>query len=117
MSDQSTQQHLDALMDQLRTHAVTGPSRGGPFVGIAHDDLTRALVAQGDAVVPRLIARLPASGFDEAVYLVFVLRELHAASAEPAIRTLQAELAARSVGRDMTLKMQVEYYLRDLAAW
>jgi hypothetical protein len=96
---------------------VTGPSRGGPFVGIVDDDLTRALVARGDAVVPRLIARLPASGFDEAVYIVFVLRELRAASAESAIRTLQAELPARSVGHDLTLKMQVDYYLRDLATW
>ncbi len=116
-NDRSKREKLSELLDRLRTHQVTGASMGGPYVGIAHDDLTRALLAEGKAIVPLLIARLPASGYDETVYLVFLLRELHAAEAEPAIRTLQAEIPQRSVGRDLTLKMQVEFFLRDVHTW
>ncbi len=115
--DPSKRERMDALMERLRTHEVTGPSLGGPYVGIAHDDLTRAMLAEGNAIVPLLIARLPGGSFDETVYIVFLLRELHASEAEPAIRKLQSEIPARSVGRDLTLKMQIEYFLRDLPTW
>jgi hypothetical protein len=45
------------------------------------------------------------------------LRELQAAEAEAAVRRLQSELGERSVGRDLTLKMQVDYFLRDVNTW
>jgi hypothetical protein len=103
-----------ALIDQLRTLRVEGPSRGGPHVGIMHNELTRAILGAGKGAVPLLIARLPESGFDEAVHIVFLLRELRAAEARPAIEKLRSELVQRSIGRDLTLKMQVEYFLRDV---
>ena len=96
---------------------VDGPSRGGPHVGIVHNDLTREILAAGKAIVPLLVARLPDSGFDEAVYIVFMLRELQAKEAQSVVRKLQSEIEARSIGRDLTLKMQVEYFLRDVRQW
>jgi hypothetical protein len=96
---------------------VDGPSRGGPYVGVGHNDLTREIVAAGKEAVPLLVARLPDSSFDEAVYIVFILRELHAAEAEAVVRELQSEIGERSVGRDLTLEMQIQYFLRDKRAW
>ena len=108
---------METLLDQLRTLRVQGPSRGGPHVGIAHNDLTREILAEGKPIVPLLLARLPNSDFDEAVYIVFLLRELRATEAEPVVRQLQSDVEERSVGRDLTLKMQIEYFLRDLHTW
>ena len=96
---------------------MEGISRGGPHRGVTHNDVTRAILARGQPVVPLLVDRLPDSGFDEAVYLVFLLRELRATGAAPAVRTLQSQAETRSTGRDLTLKMQIEYFLRDLPAW
>ena len=112
--DDSDQEQMKVLLDRLPTLRVDGPSRGGPHVGIVHNHLTREILAAGKAIVPLLIARLPGSGFDEAVYIIFLLRELHATEAESAVRNLQSEIGKRSVGRDLTLKMQVKYYLRDI---
>ena len=111
------QADLDGLLDRLSALRVEGASMGGPHVGVGHNEVTREIAAAGRAVVPRLIARLPDSDFDEAVYIVFLLREFHAAEAETAIRALRSEVGQRSVGRDLTLKMQIEYFLRDLPSW
>src|SRR5262245_41692916 len=105
---------LEALLDRLRTLHAEGPSLGGPYVGIGHNNLTREILAAGQAVIPLLVSRLPDSSFDESVYIVFLLPELQTAEAEAAIRNLQSQVARRSVGRDLTLKMQVEYFLRDV---
>jgi hypothetical protein len=110
-------EQLEALLDQLSTLRVDGPGRGGPHVGIAHNDLTREILAAGKEVVPLLVARLPDSGFDEAVYIVFLLRELRAAEAQAVVRKLQSDVEQRSVGQDLTLKMQIEYFLRDMHTW
>src|ERR1700756_4979026 len=115
--DDLKREQLEALLDQLSTLRVDGPSRGGPYVGIVHNDLTREILAAGKALIPLLLARLPDSSFDEAVYIVFILRELHVAEAQAVVRKLQSEVEKRSVGRDLTLKMQVEYFLRDMHTW
>ena len=116
MTDAAPRDRLDALLDRLAALPVDGPSRGGPHVGIAHNDLTRDILACGPDIVPRLIARLPTSGYDEAVHLVFLLREARAVEAKDAILALRSGVDARSVGRDLTLAMQIAYYLRDVAS-
>jgi hypothetical protein len=115
--DDLKREQLEELLDRLSTLRVDGPSMGGPHVGIAHNELTREILAAGKEIVPLLIARLLDSSFDQAVYIVFLLRELHATEAEAVVRKLQSEVEKRSVGRDLTLKMQVEYFLRDMYTW
>lgn len=68
-------------------------------------------------MVPLLVPRVPDSGLDEAVYIVFILRELHAVEVEAVVRKLQFQIGMRSVGRDLTLRMQVDYFLRDAHTW
>lgn len=115
--DDLKQKQMQALVDRLSTLRVDGPSRGGPHVGIPHNGLTREILAAGKEIIPLLVARLPDSGFDEAVYIVFILRELHATESQSVVRKLQSEVEERSVGRDLTLKMQVEYFFRDMHKW
>lgn len=107
---------LEDLVGLLRTLELpAAPSRGGPYRGIVHNDVTRAIVGAGDAVVPLLVDRLPESGFDEASYIVFLLRELGAAEAVSAVQQLQLDVDRRSAGHDMTLKVQVNRFLDDIA--
>lgn len=107
---------LEALVGQLGTLKLpSAPSRGGPYVGIVHNDVTREALAAGNAIVPLLIERLRTSGFDESAYIVFLLRELGASQAAPAVRLLALELDERSAGRDLTLKMQVKHFLGQLS--
>jgi hypothetical protein len=115
-SNELTHERREALVDRLRTLRVEGSGMGGPHVGIGHNELTREILAAGEAAIPLLIARLADSGFDETVYIVFLLRELHATEAEPAIRKLQSDVDRRSGGRDLTLKMQINYFLRDVGS-
>jgi len=115
--EDSKRAKLEALLDRLNTLRIDGSSMGGPHVGIGHNDLTREIVAAGKEVVPLLVSRLPNSSFDESVYIVFMLRELHASEAQAAIYKLKSEVKERSVGRDLTLKMQVEYFLREAQTW
>ena len=115
--DDLKREQLETLVNQLSTLRVDGPSMGGPYVGIVHNDLTQEIMGAGKEIVPLLIARLPVSSFDEAVYIVFILRELQVKEAEAAVRKLQSEIEKRSAGRDLTLKMQVEYFLRDMDMW
>jgi hypothetical protein len=106
-------ERMQGLIEKLATLRVDGPGRGGPHTGIVHNDVTRELLTFGKKVVPFLVARLPDSGFDEAVYTIFLLRELRAIEARPAVLELQSQIDQRSAGRDFTLRMQVEYFLRD----
>ena len=107
------QDRVDALLDTLAALPLAGGSRGGPHTGITHNEVTRELLSYGPRIVPLLVARLPASGFNDAVYLVFLLRELRATEARAAVKRLQAELPRRAAGHDLTLQVQVEYFLRD----
>jgi hypothetical protein len=105
------------LLRDLSRLKVEGPSRGGPHVGVRHNAVTEALFAKGNAVIPVLIERLHDAGWDEAVYLVFLLRELHAKEAKSAIEALNRSGLAQSAGRDLTLAMQLQYFLRDVNTW
>ena len=111
--DDADDEQVQRLVEKLSTLRVEGPGRGGPHAGIVHTDVTRELLALGKKVTPFLVARLPDSNFDEAVYITFLLRELGAVEARPAVLQLQSQIDQRSVGRDLTLQMQVEYFLRD----
>jgi len=75
--------------------------------------VTRELLSIGDRIVPFLVARLPESSLDDAIYIVFLLGQMDATEARPALLELQSQLDDRSAGRDLTLRMQVEYFLRD----
>jgi hypothetical protein len=112
MSSPEPPADIEALVRRLGTLRLPeAPSRGGPYVGIVHNDLTREIAAAGDAVVPLLLERLRASGFDESVFIVFLLRELRASEAVPVVKELQSHIDELSAGRDMTLKMQVKHFL------
>jgi hypothetical protein len=108
----------EQLLNKLRRLRVEGPGRGGPFVGIQHNPVTRQIVAKGRAVVPLLVKRLESgdAALNEAIYIVFCLRQLKATEAQAAVRALKRELDSghRFPGRDMTLDMQITYYLREL---
>jgi hypothetical protein len=107
---------VGSLVDQLRDLKLPdAPSRGGPYVGVVHTDLTRQILASGDDAVPLLLDRLPDAGYDEATYIVFLLRELDAKDAVPAVTRLQSELEERSRGRDLTLTMQVRRFMEEVA--
>ncbi len=108
---------LNTLLDQLRSLPVEGPSRGGPYVGIQPNELTRAIVAQGPAAIPAITSRLDSASWSEAVYLVFLLRELHAAAARQAVEALRDSARFEGTPHDMTLDMQINYFLRDVDSW
>jgi hypothetical protein len=105
------------LIKELGELKVEGVSRGGPYVGVAHNDVTRRIVAKGDAVPP-LVRRLDHSSCDESVYIVFCLRQLKAGGAKG--RVLQLEKEAKEGRRFegernvFTLEMQIQYFLRDV---
>lgn len=106
---------LRELVGRLRDLELPrAPGRGGPYRGVVHRDVTRQILAAGPAAVPLLVDRLPESGFDEAVYIVFLLREMEAAAAVPAVKQLQLELEDRSAGHDMTLGVQVRQFLEKV---
>jgi hypothetical protein len=114
-------QQLEALVDALATLPLEGPSRGGPYVGLAANDTTRAVVAAGPAVVPVLVKALDTAGDAQAAWIVFCLRELHARGAKPAVQRLATALqpGGRLAGtpRTLTVDMQVRFYLRDVETW
>ena len=111
------EEQVSALLERLSQLHLEGSSRGGPFLGIAHNDVTREIVTIGKSIIPRLVTRLGEASYDEAIYIVFMLRELQAMEAEEDVRRLKSEIERRSVGHDLTLSMQIEYYLRDLEKW
>jgi hypothetical protein len=88
---------------------------------VTHNDATKAIVAQGEAAVPALLEELRVAELNQAIYIVFCLRELHAVQAERDIRELQTALTNKArfgdIERDMTLEMQIRLFLRDLENW
>ena len=115
MSDDSRQ--IDELIDRLKGLDLEGPSLGGPYVGVMHNDVTKAILAEGERIIPSLIRRLGTAGLNEAIYIVFCLRELRAKSAEQAVRGLADPDRFKNTKRDLTLDMQIQFFLRDLVDW
>jgi len=115
MSDDS--KRMDELIDALEGLDVDGPSLGGPYVGVMHNDVTRAIVSEGTRIIPSLIRRLATARLNPAIYIVFCLRELRAKSAEQAVRELADSDRFKNTRRDLTLDMQIQFFLRDLVDW
>jgi hypothetical protein len=109
--------YRQSLITKLLTLSVEGPSRGGPYVGIQHNDVTRSIVAEGEEIVPLLLNKLETSNLTETIYIVFCLRELHAQSAKKQIQQLQRSDRFKDIEKDMTLEMQIKYFLRDVDSW
>lgn len=113
----NTNQNIRELIDQLKTLELEGPSRGGPYVGILHNDVTRAIVAEGDKIIRALLERLETSSLSETIFIVFCLRELHAKSAKHSLEQLQRSNRFQDVEKDLTLDMQLQFFWRDLDSW
>jgi hypothetical protein len=111
------EEYFQGLLDKLRTLKVEGPGRGGPYVGIVHNPVTREIVAEGNDIVPFLIERLKTGDLTETIFAVFSLRELRTKSAKGAVEQLQRSDRFRDVNKDLTLDMQIKYYLRDVDSW
>lgn len=114
-------QHYANLVASLRGVALSGPSAGGPCQGVSDNEVTRAIVREGPAIVPPLISALDDSSFSQSVYIVFCLRELHASAAKERIGRLRKELEAgmrfAKEPHDFTLDVQVDSYLSQVEAW
>jgi hypothetical protein len=110
---------LDELVTTLRNHPLNtkmGPSFNGPgAIEVIGDDLTRAIIAKGDAIVPKLIAELKQSDLNESVLIVYCLTELKASNARPAVVQLRKQRGSgeRFAGehRDGTLLQIIHDYL------
>jgi hypothetical protein len=109
------------LLESLNGEAPDGASFGGPYVGVEHTEATRRIVQQGRSVVPILVNRLGTSGLNETIYIVFCLRELKACDAKTAVQILQQQIQKkerfRNVRRDLTLEMQVIFFLKEVDTW
>ncbi len=114
---QGSEKHIQNLLDKLKTLGVEGPSLGGPYVGISHNTVTRAIVSEGHKLIPFLTKRLNKSSLNETIFIVFCLRELHAKSAKGNIEQLQRSKRFKKIKKDMTLDMQIEFFLRDVDSW
>ena len=114
---QDKEEYIRSLLDKLSTLEIEGASFGGPYVGVMHNDVTRALVAEGEKIIPYLIERLKTSNLNETIFIVFMLRELRAKGAKQAIEELQSSKRFEGQSKDMTLDMQINYFLRDVDTW
>ncbi len=112
-----TSKRLEGLLHRLRELKVEGVGRGGPFLGVVHNEVTRELLAEGMGIVPLLLERIGSSELDETIFLVFLLRELRSINAKGAIEKLLDSPRFRGKPRDLTLEMQVQFYLRDVDSW
>jgi hypothetical protein len=112
---------IQNLLDPLKKLKITGASAGGPYFGIAHNDVTRSIVEQGSRIIPALVQRLDSSEYDESAYIIFCLRELRAKSARDKILELEKSLDDRKrfaeTPHDLTLKMQIKFFKRDYDTW
>lgn len=92
---------------------------GGPYVGVVHTPVTREIVSRGTSTIPYLIKRLDSSGYEESVYIVFCLRELHAVAATEAVAQLHDALRRNKKfpTNDATLLIQTERFLREAQSW
>ncbi len=105
------------LVEQLKKLKVEGPSFGAPYVAISHNDITRAIVAHGEEIIPVLIQTLENCSLSEAVFIVFCLRELHAKSAKERVKQLQESHRFNDTEKDLTLDLQIQFFLRDVDSW
>ena len=113
----------DKLLDELRGISdISGSSLGGPYVGIMHNETTRRIVSEGERIIPRLIDEIENGDHLAAcIYSLFCLRELKASEAKNSVLTLRsnveidARFSPKHVNRDMTLEMQIKFYLDAIA--
>lgn len=108
---------ITELLNELPSQRIEGVSLGGPYVGLSHNEITRAILAKGREVVPALVKRLEGSGLTETIFLVFLLRELQAKEARAAVMSLLHSPRFRDLPRDLTLEMQIRFFLRDVDSW
>ena len=109
--------YRDRLIAKLSKLKIKGPSRGGPYVGIQHNRVTRSIVAEGEEIVPLLLNKLKNANITETIYIIFCLRELHARNAKEIIQQLHLSHRFKGIKKDMTLEMQIKYFLRDVDSW
>jgi hypothetical protein len=109
------------LIRRLDTLPVQGVSAGGPYVGIGPNVVTDAVVKEGDRIVPSLIAHLDRATYAEAVHSIYCLHELKAKSAKPKVQALEGALQRgerfANKPHDLTLKVEIEFFLREAESW
>ena len=114
-------EEIDRAIGALAGIKVVGDSFGGPYVGVDHNHVTRDIVAFGPSAIPALVDRLKKSDVDETIFIVFCLSELQARSAKDQIIALNRSLKERQrfsgVRRDLTLDVQIDFFLRDVESW
>jgi len=112
---------LDRLVRKLDTIPMEGPSFGGPHVAVQPNEVTRAVLAEGNAAVGPLIAHLDQCTYSGAVYTVYCLRQLRAKAGRPAVERLRRAVLNRErfadSPHDLTLEVEIEFFLRDAADW
>jgi hypothetical protein len=112
---------MENLFERLKKLKITGVGLGGPYLYIGHNDVTKSVIAEGSRIIPVLVKRLDSSGYDESAYIVFCLRELRAKSALDKILELEKSLDEgkrfTQAPHDLTLKMQIKFFKRDLGSW
>ena len=109
----------EQLVEALSSVPVTGPSIG-PSTGITSNPQTDAVVHQGAAIVPSLIYSLDHSSWQQSVWIMFCLNELHAKAAKPQILELKKEIEHgrfASEPQDFTLDAGIDNYLAHVDAW
>lgn len=103
------------LVDKLHGLPLAGLNIG-PARGVLPNKTTDQIVEKGKAVIPYLINGIESDDLNEVVYCVFCLRELGAPEeARSAVLHLQDELKAKTrfnFPRDLTLEMQIKYFLK-----
>jgi hypothetical protein len=117
-SDDGPDQRLIRRLDDL---PLTGASYGGPHKAVVANETTTAIVAKGPSIVPLLIANLDRANVDGTIFTIYCLRDLRATSAKAKIQELQAALRRgerfADVRRDLTLEVQIDFFLRDVDSW
>ena len=89
----------------------------GPVHGIKETEETRAVVMQGQSIVPALVSALDRSSWNHTVYIVYCLRLLRARDARDRIVGLQTEIKRdrfASEPHDFSLDVLIESYLREI---
>ena len=108
---------LEKLIESLTQLKVSGPSRGGPHVGISHNEVTMDLVRHEHRkkVIAKLIHILDRGETEARVYAVFVLGELRAREARANISAIEHEQLEESAGVAVgTLRVQAKYALEKI---
>lgn len=109
--------HQQCLINKLDELTIDGPGRGGPYTGVQHNKITEEIVAAGKEIVPLLIDNLEQGSLVKTIFIIFCLHELKAKEAKPYIERLALSKRFANVERDMTLEMQINFFLRDVDSW